>query len=371
MAAWQVGETVTVFGEAGIYASHPCVEVVADGDWLVAFNYTRVHPERLHPPEDPFYHNVICRSSDGGHAWGAPEFVPGLDWYGVECPGLRQLSDGTVVLNQFRFRWYSLGEARARRQVGERVAIALERRRFTEEFTEADWERAIYPWARGFDGLYLHFSRDGGRTFGETVRVDTEPYRDGYTRVGVRELSDGRLALALEQHPFLGHNFIVFSGDRGRTWSRPTVICEKGRMLDGEPDVLEVAPGELLCALRDSGRTKYLHFFRSVDGGKTWSTPERSGLFRHPGQLLRLGDGRVLCTYGRRTAPFGIRACLSEDGGYTWLVQDEFVIRDDLPNGDLGYPTSVEYAPGRIFTAYYAQDAVGVTAVYGTYWVLG
>ena len=104
MGNWRVGQTVTVFREAGVYASHPSVEVLADGDWLVAFNYTRRHPERLHPPEDPFYHNVICRSRDGGRSWGVPEFVPGLDWYGVECPGLRQLSDGTAVLNQFRFR---------------------------------------------------------------------------------------------------------------------------------------------------------------------------------------------------------------------------------------------------------------------------
>jgi len=247
------------------------------------------------------------------------------------------------------------------------VAIALERRRFTEEFTEAAWARAIYPWARSFDGLYLHYSRDGGRTFRETVRVDTEPYRDGYTRVGVRELSDGRLALALEEHPYLAHNFIVFSEDGGASWSEPVLIGATAGRVDGEPDLLEVAPGELLCVLRDSGRTGYLHFCRSADGGRTWSAPERSELFGHPGQLLRLDDGHLLCTYGRRKAPFGIRACISEDGGRNWRGDAEIVVRDDLANGDLGYPTSVEYAPGRVFTAYYAQDGDGVTAIYGTY----
>ena len=85
---------------------------------------------------------------------------------------------------------------------------------------------------------------------------------------------------------------------------------------------------------------------------------------------MLLADGRVLCTYGRREAPFGIRACLSADGGRTWLMEQEIVLRDDLPNGDLGYPTSVEYAPGRLFTIYYGQDGAGVTFVMGTWWEL-
>ena len=100
---------------------------------------------------------------------------------------------------------------------------------------------------------------------------------------------------------------------------------------------------------------------------RTWSAPERTPLYGHPGQLLVLHDGRLLCTYGRREAPFGIRACLSVDGGRTWQVEKEIVIRDDLPNGDLGYPTTIEYEPGRLFCCYYGQEPDGVTCVQGTY----
>ena len=74
-----------------------------------------------------------------------------------------------------------------------------------------------------------------------------------------------------------------------------------------------------------------------------------------------------LCTYGRRKPPYGIRACLSADGGRTWLLEREIVLRDDLPNRDLGYPTIVEYEPGKLFTIYYGQDDGGVTYVMGTY----
>jgi len=80
-----------------------------------------------------------------------------------------------------------------------------------------------------------------------------------------------------------------------------------------------------------------------------------------------LADGRLLCTYGRRQEPFGIRACLSEDGGRSWQLEAEIVARDDLPNGDLGYPTTIEYEPGRLFLCYYGQEPDGVTCVQGTY----
>ena len=90
-------------------------------------------------------------------------------------------------------------------------------------------------------------------------------------------------------------------------------------------------------------------------------------MFGLPGDLLVLRDGRLLCTYGRRIAPFGIRACLSKDGGLTWEIDQEIVIRDDLPNSDLGYPATIEYAPGRLFICYYGQEPDEVTCIQGNH----
>ena len=49
----------------------------------------------------------------------------------------------------------------------------------------------------------------------------------------------------------------------------------------------------------------------------------------------------------------GQRAAISYDDGATW--QHDFIIRDDGPDGDLGYPASVELPDGSILTVYYQK----------------
>jgi hypothetical protein len=44
---------------------------------------------------------------------------------------------------------------------------------------------------------------------------------------------------------------------------------------------------------------------------------------------------------------------MSNDGGETWHY--DWVLRDDGPDRDLGYPSSVELADGSIFTVYYQK----------------
>jgi hypothetical protein len=58
--------------------------------------------------------------------------------------------------------------------------------------------------------------------------------------------------------------------------------------------------------------------------------------------------------------------CLSADDGRTWDIDNEIVVRDDLPNGDLGYATTIEHEPGRLFTIYYCRHE-GTTCIQGTY----
>ena len=363
-----IGRTAIVHKDDFAYISHPSITLLPNGEWLAAFNHSRRRVPYHHPPGDPLFRTLLARSADRGATWGDLSFAPDFDWYGTECPGIAQTSDGATILTQFRFAWYPLGLAAKRRLAGDPIYIDIGEG-FTSDFTDDDWSRSIYPWARGYHGLYAHLSRDGGHVFESTVKLDTGPYADGFTRTGVTELSDGRLAYAVTEHhpPRDKCTYVLFSTTGGRSWDPPVLIDESPERLFSEPHLAEVAPGEIFCILRESRRTKYLHACRSLDGGRTWSVPQRTPLFGFPGHLLVLDDGRLLCTYGRRQAPFGIRACLSGDGGRTWQVDAEIVIRDDLPNRDLGYPTTIEYEPGRLFCCYYGQEPDGVTCVQGTH----
>jgi hypothetical protein len=371
MSTISVGRSTIVHKDDFAYISHPSIAVLSNGDWLAAFNHSRRRQPYQHPPSDPLFRTLLARSSDQGQHWSAPWFAPDFDWYGTECPGIAQLRDGTVVLTQFRFAWYPLGLAEKLRAEGVSISIKLPGKGWTEEFSERDLSDAEHTWARGYHGLYAHLSADGGDSFSHTTKMGTGPYLDGYTRTGVIHLADGRLAYAVAEHPIGRNTYILFSGDGGSTWNPPVLIVDSPDGAFSEPDIAEVASDELYCILRSerpiSQDVYYLHGSRSVDGGKTWSAPAATAMDGIPGHLLVLADGRLLCTYARRRAPFGIYASLSEDAGRTWKVDEEIVIRDDLPNRDLGYPTTIEYEPGKLFVCYYGQELDGVTCVQGAY----
>ena len=372
MSNYSIGETVIVHKDEFAYISHPSITTLDSGEWVAAYNHSRRRTTRMHPPTDPLFRSLISRSADRGKTWSQPTFAPNFDWSGTECPGIAQTSKGTVLLSQFRFGWYPLALARERRAQGENISLFLPGQKWTEDFGDDDWDRSLLTWARGYHGLYIHLSSDGGHLFDRTVKIDTGAYRDGYTRTGVIELADGRLAYAVTEHhpPTSQGTYVLFSSDDGQSWEAPVLVCSQPDGKFGEPDLAETAPGELYCILRESKISGYLYGCRSTDGGPTWSAPEKTALYGHPGHLLVLADGRLLCTYGRREAPFGIRASLSEDGGRSWKTAEEIVIRDDLPNGDLGYPASIEYESGRLFCCYYGQEPDGVTCVQGTYFTL-
>ena len=103
---------------------------------------------------------------------------------------------------------------------------------------------------------------------------------------------------------------------------------------------------------------------------RSWTPPRETPIWGYPAHLVLLADGRVLCIYGHRRPPYGIGACLSIDEGETWDHDNEVVIRDDMINSNLGYPTAIQEIDGRIFTAYYGEDEEGVTYVMGSHFGL-
>lgn len=166
-----------------------------------------------------------------------------------------------------------------------------------------------------------------------------------------------------------------YAGPDLRSFSRCTVMALGSPETREyyEPTLAELEPGHL-CALHRVGRVKVgagntFWANESFDGGATWSEPVDSGIISGAcPSLLRLSDGRLLVTFGRRQEPFGIRAMLSSDGGKSW-GNTAYIIRE-ARNWDQGYTSSVELGGGRVLTVTYMQNAEGVTGIVGTFWKL-
>lgn len=354
------------------YCAHPFITALDDGAWLVVFNHTIRRPTLLHPPEDPYYRNLIMRSEDQGRTWSVPQVAPGYDWYGVECAGLTVLRDQSVLLNQWRFRWYPLDQARKLHR-GSSLVFPDELMRWMTESGELEVGREkppnlpeIYPWARANGGTYVHRSTDGGRTWDETVEVATAPFSGGYGMRGGVQLESGVVLLPLSDVPHYQKVFVMHSADGGRTWGAPVAAAAVDGFQFEEPSVLALPGGRVLMMLRENV-SHHLFMVTSTDGGHTWSSPRRTPIWGYPPHLLALPDGRVACIYGYRRPPYGIRLVISDDGGETWNLDDQLVIRGDLPNRNLGYPAAVVTREGGVFTVYYGEDAAGVTGIMGSY----
>jgi len=123
------------------------------------------------------------------------------------------------------------------------------------------------------------------------------------------------------------------SGD-GRTWSPPRLVARFEHGIAANPELLELASGNLLCMYNERP-TGDAHPFaimvmRSADGGRTWSRPERvyaAGSTRKDGcwepAAVELPGGEVQLFFAnegpyRKSNEQEITMLRSRDGGVTW-----------------------------------------------------
>lgn len=149
--------------------------------------------------------------------------------------------------------------------------------------------------------------------------------------------------------------YLYRSTDDGKSWGEPAVIGPDSN----ETPMLHVGDGRWLAAARtriNGTKEEKILLFGSTDDGRTWNLKrDLTGSQQITGHLLKLRDGRILCTYGDRASPpgkKGVETIVSTDGGETW---SEPIRLADWNGPDGGYPSSVERADGQIVTGYYAS----------------
>jgi Neuraminidase (sialidase) len=225
-------------------------------------------------------------------------------------------------------------------------------------------------------GYYARISNDNGATW--TTRDIAVPtvalaasYRDD--RAFLR-LNDRVILRAIYGKPVARVRFyeawMLRSEDDGETWTfGPLANSVEADVSHGETAIAQAANGDIVAMMRtEPAYGTCMWVGRSRDLGKTWSKPVQTPLHGHPAHLLKLRDGRLLCTYGVRDVPIGIRACLSRDDGRTWRAEDIVVVRTGADfQRDSGYPVTIEGADGTLITAYYLTRE-GKTGIELTRW---
>ena len=317
------------------YFGWPSAAILGDGRVVVGCSGLRRHHV------DPFGKTVLCV--------GTPKDGFGECIVGHDSP-LDDRDAGVVALggNSLLVTWFTL-DTRIFRDDLMKYSPA--------EFEVMDAAMRAFPEdAKKYVGSWTMRSDDGGATFTSPARC---PVSSPHGPVVMR---DGRLIYLGKLFPKgMDRPFGIVSCAESRDGLHWDVLGEvplPENVTNGqfhEPHVIELNDGALLCLIRYHYPNGGLGIYKSVsrDGGRTWSTPEDMDIHGSPPHLLRHSSGAIVLTYGWRHTPYGQRARISRDDGATW--SDEIILRDDGPDGDLGYPCSVELPGGDILTVYYQK----------------
>lgn len=321
------------------YCAWPAIARTAEGDIVVLYTRTEEHIS----PEGQI---VLSRSRDNARTWEEPTVIFDTPIDDRES-GVTTLRDGRLLGHFWSHQW----NAQTYRNLPEDAYFPGVIDPWIERVNSLDYLKAGH-----LHGAWNAVSDDGGHTWSEPVRGKDSIH-------GGVQLQDGRILVAAYRQD--GMNIGIHRQNEPLTpWTRiaNVVTPHPETVRFGEPHLTQLNNGRVIMLIRataipydDKSPRSYLWATYSDDLGKTWTAPYQTPLWGFPPHLTQLSDGRVVATYGVRRPPYGQRVCISHDG-VTWLGENELVIRDDGPNGDLGYPVSMEMEPGRVLTVYYQAN---------------
>ena len=352
----QNGDLVTSFRDSPVMSSDNGESAPGDEAEAKAPAHHHRHPDSW---------AALVRSTDDGLTWDPASRVVINASDGTRDLNLgmiSQVSSGELIFNDMHLL-VNVTEARAAELGSDRRIHVPRNRAFG---------------AMVFDNLYLARSSDNGHTWDqpEAFSVSSLAYYTHTGQTGVVELPDGTWLLPLNGHCAPGEPdrvYVARSTDGGRTWSRPSTVAYDPEWMRcfNEPPMIRLSSGKLLIVTRthafpDRDGSDFLYQAFSTDDGWTWQGLKRTPMWGYPSHLLELRSGRILCTYGYRREPFGVRGVISEDEGETWDADNEILIRDDGPHTDLGYPSSIQLNDGRVLTVYYYPDTDGIRYIAGS-----
>jgi len=314
----------------------PSLTVMRDGEIVVTFRDAAAHL-------DPEGRMVLIRSRDNGRTWSKPEVMFDLPHADHRSSPIVELPNGDWVTLDYR----AGGE-------------------YLDNGTYSTSGILDFP------TLWGAWSTDRGAHWTFTGEPLTNPESPSHYAEAERHpirLPSGRLLAAANtvsrsEDERMGVWLSTFiSDDEGRHWRYQSSL-PLFPWLVGEPTLLRAKNGRIVLLARSVWHISSVAGeapggmvvqFTSDDEGVTWSEgqPTQMSSMSTPAHLLRLQDGRFLCTHSGRKYPASIYVTVSEDEGETWRTDRTKVVTQDLVSYDSTYPTTGQLADGRLITVWY------------------
>ncbi len=306
----------------------------------------------------PFGKTVIAYSEDNGETYTAP--APIIDTVLDDRDGgIVPFGESGVIVTSFN------NTVNFQRNIAnkntEKNAYALA---YLDTVTPEEEQKAL--------GSTFRISFDCGVTFGEMFKSPiTSPH-------GPVELVDGSLlwvgrTFSSEDKQMLGVDRI--EAHKINLDGTTEYVGYIENIQDGDVQPLSCEPHTLLCEdgrllthirVQKSGEDRMFTIFQSesFDNGRTWTKPQQliERLGGAPPHIFRHSSGMLICTYGYREKPYGIKAMFSKNSGKTWSIDHDVYVNGGV-SGDLGYPSTVELENGDMLTVFYAHPAEDTPAV--------
>lgn len=299
--------------------------------------------------------NATLTSEDGGATWSEPRPMCKRRVAVPPCKEgmLVKTKDGVLVYVYMDLKNFVWGWDEAKREARKKVSLDV-------------WSIR---------------SLDEGRTW-----VGRQRIFEGYcgALINMIETSTGEIVVPVQRllRDPSRHAIVVYvSADRGETWSSSNIVDLGGHgHHDGamEPTLVELKDGRLWMLVR----TNLDEFWNaySSDKGRSWRVLHPSGIDASsaPGQMLRLGSGRLALVWnrllpkGRKRYPRRGGDCnlcsvptnwhreelslaFSNDDGKTW-TEPEVILR--IKGGGPSYPYLYEPEPGELWVLTRFRDRV-------------
>jgi len=326
--------------------------------------------------EHPRYtEGSIVRLADDSLLYAVTQFVGGGSDFSRAQIVARQSRDGGRTWSDPRVLQESTGKMNV-------MSVTLRRLNQSESVHKDTPERELpstiamfYLQKNSYDDLrvYVRFSDDEARSFGDPVRVTSEPGYHVMNNDRVTQLSSGRLLAPVASTADVRkvNHFVSscwLSDDNGRTWRKGKGHVDQPKRGAMEPEVIELRDGRVMMIVR----TQLGHIAASFsdDGGETWSNPERLSDLQAPeapATLRRIpatGDLVLIWnnTYKQGTGHGGRRtpltAAISTDEGKTWKNVRNLETRSDRT---YAY-TSLTFIKDHAVMSYWQRSPAGLSS---------